>query len=97
MNRIPHLNALSVMADNRSLHSEVFGALLPSTSDGGVVLRVGVHPDVEGAEGGRSVGLHLHVVLGPKHGEDNVVTHHVKVPGDDGALVLILDENLVDL
>jgi hypothetical protein len=25
------------------------------------------------------------------------VAHHVKVPGDDGALVLVLDQDFVDL
>ena len=35
--------------------------------------------------------------LGPEHTEHHVVPHHIKVPRDDGALVRVLDQNLVDL
>jgi len=89
------------VADDRRLDAEVLHPLLPPAPDGGVMLGVGDHaPDVEGAEGGGRGGRGLlahHGVPGAKDGEDDVVSHDVKVPGDDGALVLVLNEDFVDL
>ena len=35
--------------------------------------------------------------LGPEHTEHHVMFHHIKVPGDYGAFVRVLNENLVNL
>ena len=35
--------------------------------------------------------------LGPEHTEHHVVFHHIEVPGDYGAFVRVLNENLVNL
>ena len=96
-----YLDGLAIMADDGRLHAEVLRALFPAPPDGGMMLGVrGDAPNVECAEGGGGAGrrlLEYDWVLGPKDGEDDIVTHHIKVPGDDGALVLVLDENLVYL
>ena len=35
--------------------------------------------------------------LGPEDAEHHVMFHHIEVPRDDGALVRVLNENLVNL
>ena len=35
--------------------------------------------------------------LGPEDAEHHVVFHHIEVPGDYGAFVRVLNENLVNL
>ena len=35
--------------------------------------------------------------LGPEHTEHHVVFHHIEVPGDYGAFVRVLNEDLVNL
>ncbi len=89
------------MADDRRLDAEIIHPLLPASPYGRVVLGVGGHaPDVEGAEGGGRGGrgfLTDHGIAGAEHGEDDIMAHHVKVPGDDGALVLVLDQDFVHL
>ena len=35
--------------------------------------------------------------LGPEYTEHHVMFHHIKVPGDYGAFVRVLNENLVNL
>ena len=61
------------------------------------MLRVQGRAHVERVEGGGRARLAFDRFLGPEHGEDNVVSHHVKVPGDDRALVLVLDQHLMRL
>ena len=85
------------MTNNRRLHPEIVEPLLPAPSDGRVVLRVQGRSHVEGVEGGGRVRLAFDRFLGPEHGENNVVSHHIKVPGDDRALVLVLDQHFVRL
>ena len=82
------------MADDGGLGLEVVGALLPSPPDAAVVLRLS---QVEGPEGCRGHRFRGDRFLAAKHREHDVMAHDVKVPSDDGALVLVLDQNLVDL
>ncbi len=82
------LDALPVVAHYGHLNPMILRALFPSLADAGILHGVGADCRAVCSRDGQLVGDNL---FGPENGKDKVVLHDVKVPGDYGAFVVVLN------